>query len=115
MSLGRNPNTVTLKQMDKLLNDWPAWGVKMEVGPNALALCQGPHPRFFPYDRATINGQRFVSSRLQKSKYRNDVVMIKSAEKGVEVGLVKAFIATPAAGTDLAADVQGSTDLLELA
>ena len=106
VSLKRDPNTVTLKQMDKLLDGWPAWGVRMQVGPSALALCQGPHPRFFPYDRATINGQRFVSSRLQKSKYRNDVVMMKSAAKGIEVGLVKAFITTPAAGTRIAADVE---------
>ena len=115
MGLQRDPNTVTLKQMDKLLDGWRAWGIRTAKGPTALALCKGPHPRFFPHDRATINGQRFVSNRLQKSKYRNDVVMMKSAAKGVEVGLVKAFITTPAPGTHIADDVEGSPDLLELA
>ena len=101
--------------MDKLL----AWGFRMQlagfIDASDLALCRGPHPCFFPYDRATINGQKFVSSRLQRSKYRNDVVMLKSMGKGVEVGLVKAFISTPAAGTPITADVEGSPDLLELA
>lgn len=113
--LNGNTDNLRLKQMDRLLNGWLAWGVRMQLGASDMALCRGPHPRFFPYDRATINGQRFVSSRLQRTTYRNDVVMLESAGKGVEVGLVKAFISTPAAGTPITADVEGSPDLLELA
>lgn len=41
--------------------------------------------------------------------------MLKTAGKGVEVGQVKAIISTPAAGTPITADVEGSPDLLELA
>ena len=114
-SVDRNPDNIKLKQMDGLLDGWLAWGLRMQLDASDMALCRGPHPRFFPYDRATINGQKFVSNRLQKSTYRNDVVMLKSAGMGTEVGLVKAFITTPAAGTAITADVEGSPDLLELA
>jgi hypothetical protein len=113
----RNPANLKLKDMDKLLDGWLAWGRRMQLDAGDIALCRGPHPRFNQYDRATINGQMFVSNRLQKSKYCNDVVMLKTAGKGVEVGQVKAFISIPAAGTPITADVEGSleVDLLQLA
>ena len=115
--VGQDPTTVQLKDMEKLLDGWLAWGhgQQRRLGAADKELCSGPHPCYYPFDRATVNGHKLVSSRLQKGKYRNDVVMMESAGKGTEVGLIKAFLRAPAPGTALTEDIEGSPDLLELA
>lgn len=109
--VGRKPRNLKLKDMDKLIEGWLHWGQKEGLNAEDLALCRGPHPRYFPHDRATINGQQFVVSRLQRSKYRNDIVMIATSARDVEVGQVKYFLKIPAAGTALTANVEDSPDL----
>jgi hypothetical protein len=111
----RDHKTLLLKDMTKLLNGWLAWGLKRNLSPEDMSLCRGPHPQYLPYDRATINGQHFVVSRLQRSKYRNDIVMMETAGKGIEVGQVKSFLKIPVAGTAIAAKVESSSELQQAA
>lgn len=115
--VGRDPKKLKLKDMDKLLPGWLSWGQRAGLPVDDMALCRGPHPRLFLHDRATINGQQFVVSRLQqRSKFRNDVVMIATTGRDVEVGLVKSFIKVPAAGTAVNAPMSaGSLDLDQVA
>ena len=107
----RDHSTLVLKDMNKLLSGWLAWGLKRKLSAADMSLCRGPHPQYLPYDRATINGQHFVVSRLQGGKYRNDIVMMETAGQGVEVGQVKSFIKLPVAGTAIAAKVESSAEL----
>ena len=111
----RKPWDLKLKDMEKLLPGWLRWGQQAGLCDEDMALCRGPHPRYFPHDRATINGQQFVVSRLQRSKYRNDVVMIATSARAVEVGQVKYFLKIPGAGTSITADVEESADLEQVA
>ena len=104
--VGRDHTKLQLKDMDKLLDGWQAWGLTANLSPEEMLLCRGPHPKYFPHDRATINGQQFVVSRLQNGKYRNDVVMMETKGKGMEVGLVQSFVKLPVAGTALAANLE---------
>lgn len=115
MDAAQDPSKLKLKDMDKLLEGWPAWGHRVQLGTSDMELCEGPHPCYYPYDRATVNGHKLVSSRLQNGKFRNDVVMMETAGKGAEVGQIKEFIRAPAPGTPLTADDEGSSDMLELA
>ena len=110
----RDYNTLLLKDMDKLLNGWLAWGLKRNLSTEDMSLCRGPHPQYLPYDRATINGQTFIVSRLQRSKYRNDIVMMETAGQGIEVGQVKSFVKLPVAGTAIAAKVESSSELQQV-
>ena len=101
--LGKDHKNLQLKDMAELLAGWQAWGLTADLTPEDMALCGGPHHQYFPYDRATINGQHFVVSRLQNTTYRNDIVMMETAGKGIEVGQIKNFLKLPVAGTALAA------------
>jgi hypothetical protein len=103
---GKDYKKLQLKDMLPLLDRWQAWGLRTNLMPEDMALCGGPHHQYFPYDRATINGQQFVVSQLQNTAYRNDIVMMETTGRGTEVGRVKYFLKLPAAGTALAARLE---------
>ena len=105
---GKDHSKLQLKDMQALLTGWQAWGLIAGLTPEDMELCRGPHHQYFPYDRATINGQHFVVSRLQRTKYRNDIVMMETAGKGIEVGQVKSFLKLPYPGTPLTARLEGA-------
>ena len=100
---GKDHRKLQLKDMEELLDGWPSWGMRASLSSADMGLCRGPHPLFFPFDRATIDGQRFVVSRMQNTTYRNNIVMMKTAGKGVEVGQVKHFLKLPEVGTPITA------------
>ena len=108
----RDHRKLQLKDMDSLLDRWQAWGSRAHLTPDDMALCRGPHHQYFAYDRATINGQRFIVSRLQNTKYRNDIVMMETAGKGAEVGQVRNFLKLPVPGTAIAARLEPEDGLM---
>lgn len=98
--LGKNPAALTVAQAGRLLPLWKPWSDK-QVGltDKQRRYAWGPHSEVRAFDRAMINGNSFiVAHQQQKSKYKNDIVMMESRARGVEVGRVLAFIEHAPAG-----------------
>lgn len=99
--LGKDPEKLTVLQAGQLIARWKPWSYGQEGLTEKQELyAWGPHSEVRAFDRASINGTVFtVAHQQRKSKYKQDVVMMVTEARGIEVGSVLAFLEHAPAGS----------------
>jgi hypothetical protein len=116
--LGKNSAMLTVAQAGELLPQWKSWSDKQEgLTEKQRRYAWGPHSEVRAFDRATINGSSLIVAHQQeKSKYKNDIVIMETAAKGIEVGRVLAFLEhAPAGAIPYAASAASLDEYLQIA
>jgi hypothetical protein len=101
-SLGQDAANLKVMQAGKLLAGWKVWGNEQSVSGEHRMFTWGPHAEVRLYDRASINGSRFVVTDHQNGVYKNDIVMMRTTGRAAEFGKVVAFIEHAPAGFSFA-------------
>ena len=99
----------TKENLPELIEQWYEWGLQQpDLCQQARQLCSGPLKSVRVFDRATIEGIRFSTTKTEgKKKARESVVLMKDGQQGKEklwAGRVRFFLSHRPPGVSGAED-----------
>ena len=98
--------SVTKQRLPQLLLQWYRWGQRQpDLCQQARRLCSGPKKTAQVFDRATIQGIRFSTTKTEGKKKSRESVVLMSDDNKYWAGRVRFFLSHPPPGVSDGSDV----------